>query len=729
MISTNNKLSEVTFKCRQHNQKAEAFCKMKYCTERLLCARCNHPHNDIEPIDSLFAFSTILKRDNVREDNAQFVSRFLVSLGEVFRAVKSTEESLLWLHQMLVSVSESSAQLKASVQSLQLLSMQLTTFLSQCKDVKQISDSRQLSELIEWYLTLRSTVAPQNVFDERDREYMQALSQEVNQVAQTLCEKVLSLTQKFNIMKRGGVITQNLPIHPVPRTQTPEQTNQRSHPADNVSDNSVPMVKSEEIQNDSVMEEEKASSGRMEDDTSSIQMTRNKRNPRQTREMKNLMPPEPKDKSESSQKKNAKKKKESTEKLQASSLASNNDKVDESAPKKLFEGNQKEKIEIVERWLANFENSQEKTPEEVEEAKQIRIDLDAAKELVKAARAISGMPENNPIKELKKDITRVFHDLHKSPNNKPPEFYLELILKNLEEKRLELIEEFKHKVKEEDVRSLITKMKESRIDLKIEFSKLIEICLEYQLRWGKLQSELSSFQSKPADFATYQSAMERFCRLKLMTPNAEQTINQFFEVKAAQIPLEYFFVCLQKFDLSNELPLAYSNDTNELDAELIFQRLQEVSIDKAREILAQVTRPTQVSCTFGESFDELTQAVAQAETAQKELEEALKNYETDQNKEAVLAQAEESLQSRLFFSEMVKLKPFNPKIIPKIPALPVKTKKSNPKAEAKAYSVDSDDESSEEFKLSRRSKKVKQEVIPQLAVSTRSTRSRPQVAE
>jgi len=408
----------------------------------------------------------------------------------------------------------------------------------------------------------------------------------------------------------------------------------------------------------------------------------------------------------------------------------NADKIEEIiVPTKLFEGDQKEKIEVVEKWLANFEDSQEKTPEGEEEAKQIKIDLEAAKELLKASRAITGAPENNPIKDVKKDITRTLHELCKSSDSKPTELFLETIQSCLEEKRLELLDQFKQKVRDEEIRSLISKMKESRIDLKSELSKLIEICLEHQLRWGKLQSEIAGFQAKTHDFTVYQNSMERFCRLRLMVPNYEQTINQFFEVKSAQVHLEYLFACLNKFDLSNELQTAYSNDSNELISELIFQKLQDVSIEKAREIIAQTTRATQVSCSFGESFDELTQMIEQADILRAELREALKKYDNDQNKEALLSQAENSLQSRFFFDEMAQLKPFNPKIAPKLPVHQMKVKKTNPKSEAKADSVDSDDESSEEFKLSRRSKKVHQEVIPQLSVITRRNRPRQPMTE
>lgn len=740
MLASNSEPCEITFKCRQHNKTAISFCRTKFCSERLLCVSCFHPHTDIEPVDSLFAFSSFLKRDTLLDDNTQFVNGFLLSLGDIFRSIKSTEESLLWLHQMLIAVSESSTQLKASIRSLQMLSLQLTNFLSQRRDSREATDSKQLSELIEWYLTLRTTVMSQIHFDVRDCEYINSLHREVNLISQTLCEKVLLLSQRFSIMKRGGTARpETSTSHPTQAVQLLGLPNMRNLQSNSVADGLKDIVKSE-VKEDKPHAEEKKVEDKMvietkADSSQNPPVQKSLREKRlQNREMNQVkisVPPK-KDKLVSKAPKKPKVKEASSAKaLNDKKEAAENDEPAEL--RRPFEVNQKEKIAVVERWLKHLENNPSDDQTIQEEAKQLKIEFEAAKELVNSAKIVTEKMEANPIKDLKRDLAQIFHDLLKSTDGKSSELYLEEIKRRIEKLRVELLEGFEQSLTEEEIRNLISKMKESRIDVKSEMSKLIEICLEYQLRWGKVQPEINAAYSKTHDFFTYQNIIERYCRLRLKTPNYEKVLNDYFRLKLSQIHLEYFFTCMQKTDLLSSLQVAYSNDTNEVEAQMIFGRLQAISLAKARETLLLAANPTEISLEVGEGYAELSGMIEQTEKLQNGLRAVLVAYEQNQDRENVLAEAAKSLQTKLFFEELMQLKRFNPKITLKNALQGTKAKKSTAYSRSEKdhyYDIeDDDDDSYDEFRDTRKNKKLHLEELPQLSITTRSSRMKPQSSE
>lgn len=739
MLLTNTKLPEITFKCKQHAKKAEAFCKYKFCAERLLCPSCQHSHTDVEPIEALFAFSNILKREYLMDDNAKFVNGFMVSMGDVFRSIKSTEESLLWLHQMMVGVSEASAQMKAAFQSLQLLSIQLTSFLTQYNDVKHITDSRQLSELIDWYISLRSTLlTPQTPFDERDCEIVLTMNQEIISLSQALSEKVSTLAQKFNIMKRGGTLRLEQTANQIPISLKELDVLKMLQPQvfiptkESMQIETVPKAAEKKV--DASMNHKENFLGTQKSQnqqTKEIPKPETQKNAQE--KTKNQIQNKGFVKTTKAKEPAAVKPREEAKldpqpKENISSPNVSGKEIDNSSLKKLFEGNQKETLETVMKWLQDYENSKESHPGLQEEAQKYREEVNKGKELLKISKAITGKTISDPMKTLKKTIFCILQDLMKSSDDKSPAIFLGAIHRCLENKREQIIEEFKQKQTEEEIRELISKLKDSRIDCKSEYSKLIEICLEYQLRLGKIQPELEAVQKKTIDFAAYQNMMEKFCRLKLMPPNYEPIINQFFEVKAAQVHLEFFATCLQRIDLSGSLQRAYSNDTNELDARMIFQRLQEISLNRAKEMKALVSKETEIKCSFGESYEELEDMIAQADNLQKKLEKALKNYESDHNREQLLSEGEKCFQSALFFDELIKLRPFHPKIAPKTVGVSVRQKRQPIKAEHKTIGLDSEEDGFDDGHGRRKNKKLKQEEGEQ-SIGTRGARTRGKATE
>lgn len=724
MITQNTKLPSIVYKCRQHNQKAEAYCKAKFCSERLLCARCTHPHSENEPIDSLFSFLPILKRELPLDDSSLFVDRFLVSLSDIFHAIKMTEENLIWLHQMLISASENSRKAKASMQSLQLLHIQIANYFSQCKDVQQITDSKQFSDLIEWYLTLCSTIVPQARFDDRDCELMRTVNLEVTRLSQMLCEKVGFLAQKFHLMKGVGSVQKPESSESQISKLLKATTILQQQPSESLA--STERHKSEQQH---YQTQEKISKQEPQPIPQSIPHQHNKVEkiqqpkitvPKETKLVEKVPKVYPKkskikaEKKEANDDSNVMQIEDSNEDLELK-------KVDTSELRKV-ETIPKEKLEGLEKALAALEETPEKDANVEQEIQKLKEEIETAKELHKVGEKVTSKVETNPIKELKKEVSRILQELLKNTDaSKTPASFLEPVFNHIEEKRQEVLSDFKEKLSEEEVRVLISKMKESKVDFKHDTSKLIEACLEYQLRWGKLASEVAALETKRKDFSSYQNTIEKFCRLRLMPPNYEKTINDYFDLKTAQVHFEYLMISLQKADLIHSLQKAYSADTNEIDAQMTFQRLQEISIERARLINQDITNLYQEHLIIGEGLEEFAETIAQSENLRRTLQQALKVYEENQHIDQLLAEAEKSLHSRLYFDEMAVLRPFGSKLVSRPIFFTVKAKRFAFKA------GDSDDDNAEDGKEGRRNKRVKTDDNSHPAV--RSSRTKAKVGE
>lgn len=727
MLLPNLKIPELTFQCGKHNQKAISYCKAKFCNERLICGQCNHPHLEVESVGSLFDFTAVLKNLPLQDtcNNALFVEQFLMSLGETFQSIKMIEENLIWLHQMLLSSSEIFRQSKASMQSLQLLMVQILNYISQFRDSGQVTDSKQLSECIQWFLTLRAASSSKLLFGDRDCEMMRAANIEVSSLSHLLSEKVGALAKQFHSMKEVGSL-------PKPEATLPQQI-QVSKPQKNSTLTMQDPLPVSHHKASEISTNQKTKDISKETAPTKILRPEVQKKPPKVKEQKDTTskttraPTRGKsDFLEDTQIKEETHIKEETK--ENSILIEEEPKTEPLETKTVIDTTPKEKLEALQQSLQKLQETPDSNPETELEIQKLKEEIENAQELKKIAITLIGKPESPLVRDVKRELSRVLQEFKKNTDKeKSPEYFRKAALQLLQEKKQEVIQDFKERLSEEGTRDLISKMKESRVDFKNEINKLIEMCLEYQLRWGKVQPEIVTLETESIDFRTYQNTLEKYFRLRLLPPNYEYFLNQYFEFKECQVNLEHFMIRLRKMDLATSIQRAFSHDTNEVEAQLILQGLEEISLNKAKSIRDEITRVFQGKYSLGDQTEELEEIVNQGERLQKELKQALESYETHQSLEQLQKDAENCLESRVYLEEMALLRTISPTLLQKAAFPQRRAKKTTYKPEPKGNS--SENEGNDECRETRSLKKPKTDEVPDLNVIGRSTRTKSKMIE